>query len=134
MIDQGANPHIIDDTGKSSYDFFSLWHLNNFTILKSVYFIVEQFSNSIVGYPWRYSNGVFPATFTELIGKGDGGIVLAGESNGVKVAFKFVKIGTLTVGGKVADALADLDTILSEMTTKNATASSCVFKLFGHYR
>ena len=127
MIDQGVNPHIRDFDGDTQYDLRSLSHLNNITPLKSVYFIIKMISSDVAGNPWRYQNGIYPATFTDVIEQRDEGSVLGGElDGGKKVVFKFVK--------QVVRRLADLETKLSEMSTMNDVAGSCALKILGHYR
>ena len=134
MIDQGVNPHIRDHEGDTQYDRYSLSKLNNITPLKSVHFIIKRISSDVAGNPWRYSNGTYPVTFTDVIEQGGEGSVLGGELNGVEVAFKFVKIGEIKYTRKVKDGLANLDTRLSEMRTMNDAKGSCVLEMLGHYR
>ena len=101
---------------------------------KSVNFLIKKISPTVAGEPWRTTNGVFPAIFTDRIGAGGEGAVIGGILNGVKVAFKFVRIGTIQKKDKVSDGLADLDTRLGEMNSMNAAAGSSMLKLLGHYR
>ena len=136
MISQGVNPHIINSSGESFYHRHPLSHLKNITPLKSVYFIVKQISNWIVGDPWRYSNGIYPATITDAIGEDGEGMVFDGKlDSGKVVAFKFVRIGAVKATELVsALVMADLDTRLSKMSTTNPAASSCVLNVLGYYR
>ena len=134
MIDQGVNPNIRDYKYDTQCDYFSLSHLDNITPLKSVHFIIKTISSNVAGDPWRYQNGIYNATFTDVIGQGGEGSVLGGELNGVEVAFKFVKIGKIKYTEDIEVALADLDTRLSEMSTMNDVADSCALKILGHYR
>ena len=135
MIDGGANPHIVEYSGVNQYDIYSLSNINGAKAMpKSVHFTIKRISAVVAGEPWRTSNGVFPANFTDRIGAGGEGAVIGGELNGVKVAFKFVRVGTIQHKDSVSDGLADLDTRLSEMDSMNAAAGSSVLKLLGHYR
>ena len=135
MIDGGANPHIVEYSGVNQYDIYSLSKLNGAKAMpKSVNFLIKKISPAVPGEPWRTTNGVFPATFTDRIGAGGEGAVVGGELNGVKVAFKFVRIGTIQHKQNVDDGLADLDSRLSEMETMSKAAGSSVLKLLGHYR
>ena len=134
MIDQGVNPHICSCSGKTQYDRRSLSHLKNVTPLKSVHFIIKRISSDVAGDPWHSSNGIYPATFTTVIGQGGEGSVLGGELNGVEVALKFVKVGAIKPVVTVNDGFANKETKLSEMSTMNDAKGSCVLKLLGHYR
>ena len=135
MIDGGVNPHIRSYTGETEYDYYSLSNLNGARAMpKSVHFKIKSISAAVAGEPWRTTNGVFPAIFTDRIGAGGEGAVVGGELNGVKVAFKFVRIGTIQHKQNVDDGLADLDSRLSEMETMSKAAGSNVLELLGHYR
>lgn len=135
MISQGVNPHIINSSGESFYHRHPLSHLKNITPLKSVYFIVKQISNWIVGDPWRYSNGIYPATITDAIEEDGEGMVFDGKlDSGKKVTFKFARIGAVKVTKFVSTVMADLDTKLSKMSTTNPAAGSCVLEVLGYYR
>ena len=135
MIDGGVNPHIRSYTGETEYDYYSLSNLKDAKAMpKSVNFLIKKISPAVPGEPWRTSNGVFPASYTDRIGAGGEGAVIGGELKGKKVAFKFVKVGAIQKKDNVKDGLADLDTRLSEMETMSKAAGSNVLELLGHYR
>ena len=142
MANRDANPHFVDDKGNTQYKLNSLQHLEKVERLtKSVYFTIKEMdredgSRFVVGEPWKYKNGIYPATYIKVIGGGGEGTVLGAELKkcGTKVALKFVKVGALKHTKGVDDGLADLDTRLGEMTAMNAVKGSCVLEVFGHYR
>ena len=66
MINAGANPHVIDDDGKTHYNIYSLSHLDYTTPPpKSIYYTVKKMKEFVADQPFFYTNGIFPGTFDE---------------------------------------------------------------------
>ena len=92
MIDLGANPHIRNSSGWTSYDHFGLSDLNNLPSIKSTFYGIKKFETENLEEPWCYTTGVYDGKFGKVIGKGGEGIVVQGELNGDPAAYKFVVV------------------------------------------
>jgi len=81
-------------------------------------------------------NGINPATYSEVLGKGGEATVLGAELEecGTKVALKFVKVGAHKPIQYINEAMDDIDTRLNEMIKMNAAAGTRVLEMLGHYR
>ena len=139
MIDKGANPFVVEYSGKTQFESLNLVHLSNLPSQKSVYFttrpLKEEFKQKL-GFqePWFYRNGVFDGKFESLIGQGATGTVISGEWFGKKAAFKFVQVGNQKYQFRTIDGLKTLDDKLSEMISIQSTTGSKIVEFYGHYR
>ena len=136
MLDQGANPFVEKYNGKTEFDLRSLLssNLTNVTKEKSIFFPIVDFGNNTLLGPWQYLTGVFPGNFTRLVGSGGEGHVVAGVWNNEKAAFKWVQVGKQEKRFYIDEAVADMETKLSEMRTMQATIGSSIMPLIGHFR
>ena len=136
MVDNGANPYIVDFSGNTMFEYFDLDHLSNLPGQKSVYFTTRPIVESNPDFldPWFYKTGVFNGNFNSLIGQGASGSVISGEWAGKKAAFKFVQIGAQKWQENASDTLKILNEKLSEMTSIQATKGSKIVSFYGHYR
>ena len=142
MIENGANPFILDGSGNDNFTAWNLArsNLSNLPTKKSVYYtirppVVELEKKGNFCDPWFYRTGVF-GKFDSVIGRGASGVVVSGEWFDKKAAFKFVETGnqSMLVSKPVRDALEVLDKKLSEMTTIQTTKGSKIVSFYGHYR
>ena len=139
MIDNGANPFIVQHNDITQFETLNLGHLSNLPTQKSIYFITRPLKGndgSKVDFldPWFYRTGVFDGKFDSVIGQGASGTVISGDWYGKKAAYKFVEIGKQKFEDNVPDALKSLDEKLSEMTSIQATKGSKIVSFYGHYR
>ena len=133
MIQRGANPHVLDGDGRSSYDFYSLGYLSNVPDKQSIFFQVKSFPSANITSPFRYETGVYPGQFGRVIGKGGEGVVIEGKWNNEQAAFKFVTIRDQKVTGFAEDTLANMNARLREMIEMESINGSNIVKLNGHF-
>ena len=141
MIDLGANPFVVSQTGNTQLDTYDLSHLDNLPTLKSIFFPIQPFACCNkecvfdLSEPWFYKNGTFPGQFEEIIGNGASSIVLRGTFQHKKAAFKFVETQKdhqkrLLVG----DSLKDLNKQLNDMTSIQSVYGNKIVQFYGHFR
>ena len=131
MIDQGANPHIRDEAGRTQID---LSNLVNVPSVKSVFFPIKKFPSGNLGDPWFYTTGVYDGKYGRVIGKGGEGMVIQGEWNGQAAAYKFVEMKGQKYHDTRDDHVADMNERLKEMTEMMATLGDAILHLEAHFR
>ena len=140
MIDRGVNPYVVDYSGRSQADVWSLSNLSNLPSSKSIFFSIESFEcscddkcSSDLSSPWFYKNGVFDGRFDAIIGKGTS-VVLHGFWHGIEAAFKFVPIQNRQYREFGSGSSAEVSRKIGEMKSVQTTAASKIVKFYGHYR
>ena len=133
MIDDMANPFIIDTDGKTNYDRFNLSNLTNLPSIKSTFFQIKKFPTYNMGDPWCYTTGVYDGKYGVVIGKGGEGTVIQGEWNGQPAAYKFVEMKGLE-SGAYEIVLNDMDQRLKEMTEMMSTPGDSILPFRAHFR
>ena len=138
MLDQGANPFVKYNHGKTGYDvyLFSTYcpNLMNLQKKNSIFFPIVDFGNKTLLGPWQYLTGVFPGRFNRLVGSGGEGHVVAGTWNNEKAAFKWVSVGKQEQNTYAEEAVADMEKKLSEMRTMQTTIGTSIVPIIGHFR
>ena len=141
MIDLGANPFVVTNTGHVQFDSYDLSYLDNLPTQKSIFFPTQSFACCNkecvfdLSEPWFYKTGTFPGQFEAIIGQGASSIVLRGTFQHKQAAFKFVEIeNEPSLKENVMGTLEELNKQLNDMTSIQSVSGNKIVQFYGHFR